>query len=153
MTNNTSFEDQWAAEAERWTPRRIKWIIAIVVALCVFLPLVGWGFHVATSGVEGRGDQIVKNNEEVNRTGKQEMFEQLYADIQGYQVQIGNATKDVSSNTDVSDAARLKMVLTGLKNQCTSTVQQYNAETHKITSSDWKDARLPYEIKPSDFCS
>lgn len=155
MPKNTqaSVDQQWEEEFERWTPRRVKQLIAIIIALCVILPLVGWGFHVATSGVEGRGDQIVKNYEEVNRTGKQEMFETLYADIHAYQAQIGNAAKDVSTNTDASDTARLKMVLTGLKNQCTNTVEQYNAETHKVTSSDWKDPRLPYKIDPSEFCS
>lgn len=151
--SSRSFEDQWDDEFERWTPRRFKWLIAIFIALCIVVPAASWGIHVATSGVEGRGDQIVKNNEEVNRTGKQEMFEQLYADIKGYQVQISTAAKDVSDNTDPSDANRLKMVLTGLKNQCTSTVQQYNAETHKILSQDWKDPRLPYELNPVELCS
>lgn len=148
-----SKSDNWEDYAETWTPRKTKIWVAVILVVLFVAPAIGWGVHVATSGVQGQGDQIVHNNEEVNRTGKQEMFETLYADVQGYKVQITNSVQAVKDNTDPSDAARLNSIVTGVKNQCVSVVQQYNAETHKVTSKDWKDVRLPYEIDPSDYCS
>ena len=148
-----SVEDAWGDEFERWTPRRVKVWALVLVLIFIVAPLATWGLKVAFSGPQGRGDQIIKNNGEVNRTGKQEMFEELYADIKGYKVQIANSEDAVKGNTDPKDEGRLKSVVTGIKNQCVSVVEQYNAESHKITSQDWKDYRLPYEINPSEYCS
>lgn len=148
-----SKNDNWDDYAETWTPRKVKRWVWVLVAVCLLGGAAAWGIRVATSGVQGRGDQIIKNNSEVNRTGKQEMFEELYGDIKGYKVQISNAEEALRTNTDPKDASRLNSVVLGIKNQCTSVVQQYNAETHKVTSQDWKDERLPYEISPAEFCS
>lgn len=147
-----SKDDDWDDWADTWTPRKAKRWIWGIIALVIILPLIGWGVSVALSGPKGRGDQIVHNNSEVNRSGKQEMFEDLYADITAYPAKIANAEEQVKLNVDPTDAARLNTILTGMKNHCTDVVAQYNSESHKILSEDWKDDRLPYEIKASQYC-
>ena len=145
-----TWEEEADYQAQKWTPRRTKVWVAIILALLIAAPVIGWGIHVATSGVEGKGDQIVHNNSEENRTGQQQEFEDLYADIQSYKVKIKTAAADVKTNVDPGDLGRLKSVLSGTVNQCASVVQQYNANTHKVLAKDWKDARLPYEIQQTE---
>jgi hypothetical protein len=147
-----SKDDDWDDWADTWTPRKAKnWMWALLIILIV-VPGIIWGATVLFSGPKGRGDQIIRNNSEVNRTGKQEMFEDLYADIKAYPAKIANAADQVKTNTDPSDTARLQSILTGMKNHCTDVVAQYNSESHKVTSEDWKDDRLPYEINASQYC-
>ena len=146
----SSFEDKWISEGEKWTPKRFKILFVILLVICLFGGAVAWGVGVATSDVRGKGDQIVRNNSESNRTFKQEYFEELYADIQGADTQINNTADLIVATANPEEVERLNVVLLGQKNLCVSLTQEYNAEARKVTSQDWRSADLPQEIPTSD---
>lgn len=127
----------------------LMFLVAIVLTIVV--SVAAWGFSVVWSGPQGRGDQIIKNNSEVNRTGKQEMFEQLYSNIKGYPVKISTAAEGFDMS-DPAQAERARTVTVGLKNSCVNAVSEYNAEARSVLSQDWKSPDLPQKIDPADFC-
>lgn len=164
-----SFDDKWDDEFERWTPRRIKTWVAIAIGLCVFLPVVGWGIHVATSGVRGTGEVIVRENDADNRIGAQAFFENAYANIQATDTKINTAAQaladfeltprpvgdNVAATRYDQQLQQLRNELRGLQSNCQDTIASYNAEARKTIRNDWRSADLPYEIdqsKPSFDC-
>lgn len=135
-------------------PRAFGWIAAWTVGLVVLvgaIMLALWGFGVFTADVKGRGELIKTNKSAVNRIQKQEMFEQLYADVNGYKAKISVARDQVKA--DPSDSIA-QTNLAGVRQQCIDTVQQYNAEARKVTSRDWRSADLPdQQLNQEDYCS
>jgi hypothetical protein len=134
-------------EAVRATRR---WIIGGVVGL-LLLSAGGWALGVALSGPHGRGEQIKQINRAENRTFAQEQFHQLLQDIKGYDQQIGVQQAALEAHTaQDGERDRLAQVVAGLKTQCISTTQQYNAEAQKISKRQFLDAGLPEQINSSD---
>ena len=126
------------------------WYIGIVVLVGVVGAAV-WGISVVTSDTRGRGNQIKQINKAENRTFSQEQYHQLYEDIKGYdqQVAVQQAALDAHSAQD-AEKDRLAQVVAGLKTQCISTRQQYNAEAQKISKRQFLDAGLPDRIDEQD---
>lgn len=125
------------------------WVIGIVV-LCGVIGISLWAFGVFTADIKGRGDVTRTNKSAVNRIAKQEMFEQLYADANGYKGKISVARDAVKADPSSINNTNL----TGIRQQCIDTVQQYNAEARKVTSRDWRSADLPdQQLNQEDFCS
>lgn len=122
-----------------------KWVLAAVLGVLAVIALV-WGATVLAAGPQGAGDAHKTNQSGSNRIAKQEMFEQLYADIQ---------TSDQNLTTlheaMVADPSYVnKTNYTAMRLQCTQLVQNYNAEARKFTSQDWRDNKLPSAINQSD---
>jgi hypothetical protein len=127
-----------------------RWIILGVLGV-LLLSAGGWALGVALSGPHGRGEQIKQINRADNRTFAQEQYHQLLQDIKGYDQQIGvqQATL-VAHQAQDAEHDRLAQVVAGLKTQCISTSQQYNAEAQKISKRQFLDAGLPEQINSSD---
>lgn len=122
-----------------------KWVIASVIAILGVVALV-WGLGVFTSGPKGAGDAYKTNQSGSNRIAKQEMFEQLYADIQA-----SDQNLTVLHDTMVADPSYVnKTNYTAGRLQCTNLVHNYDAEARKYTSQDWRDNKLPSAIDQTD---
>lgn len=134
-------------EAMRTTRR---WVVFAVLGL-LLLSAGGWALGVALSGPHGRGEQIKQINRADNRTFAQEQYHQLLQDIRGYdqQIAVQRAALDAHTAQD-AEHDRLAQVVAGLKTQCISTTQQYNAEAQKISKRQFLDAGLPEQINSSD---
>jgi hypothetical protein len=161
----SSFDEKWDAEVERWTPRRVKAWVWLLIAAVLLAPSIAWGIHVATSDTRGAGDVAIERNSAENRVRAQAFFEEAYQDVVKYDAQIGDAQKAyddyVASTPRPSSedlvAAQLyserlnsrQTALTGLQQQCQNTVASYNAEARKTLADKWRSADLPYQIDGS----
>ena len=123
----------------------VLWIIGILLLVALIGGAV-WGFQVAFASPAGKGGAYRQKESALNRVQKQEMFQQLNADIDGYIAKIGVAKAAVK--TSPSEFNRTNLV--GIQQQCIDTAQQYNAESHKYTSRDFKSANLPYARNPTE---
>jgi hypothetical protein len=130
-----------------------------LVALCIVAgvavigtPSVMWGVKVATSDIKGAGDTIIRDNGVDNRVAKQELFEELYADIEATDRKVAIASAAKAENPDDRTASDTYL---GTVNICISLVGEYNAEARKVTSDSWRAVDLPYQIdnlNPSTDC-
>lgn len=122
-----------------------KWIAASVVAVLVIV--VGlWVLGVFSSGVKGAGEAHKTNQSATNRIAKQEMFEQLYQDIQ-----VADKRIDVMAAARAEDPSYPNKVnYTAAVETCNTLVSNYDAEARKYTSQDWRDNALPSAIDQTD---
>lgn len=118
------------------------WIICALI-VCVAIGAVWWAISVATAPVRGAGDVYRQNNSGQNRIYAQAHFQDLYADIESYKVQINQAAQD---KADHPGDSFYTTTYTGLFNTCVSAVNQYNADSGKALFTDWKAAGLPERI-------
>lgn len=122
-----------------------KWVGACILAI-VAVVVVLWGTGVLWAGPKGAGDAHKTNQSGTNRIAKQEMFEQLYADIQ-------NADKTVGLMHDAlaGDPSYVnKTNYTGARAACNQLVANYDAEARKYSAKDWRDNKLPSAINQTD---
>lgn len=126
-----------------------------VIGVLVGIVLIGWGawaVGVAVSGPKGQGDAIVTKNSSANWTAAQAKFEKLYAGIQAADQKTELAAERLAAKPD---DLTLQQQHAGVQSGCISLVADYNAESNKFLSEDFKSARLPYEIethKPQFDC-
>lgn len=128
------------------------WILVLVLLLVggVTSALI-WGIGVATSGVKGQGDAIKINNSAENWTKKQAFFEDKYQAVKVADQKIALFAQVVAKNPKDRTA---QDNLTGITSQCMNYVAEYNAESRKFLSQDWKSVDLPIELGnlPSTDC-
>ena len=103
---NSSFEDQWTAEAERWTPRRVKVWIGVLVAICVFGGVALWGFNVVTSDAKGAGDAVIQKNQALNRTQAQALFNTNFQSIKSLDQRLSDAQVQLDAFNKTKQAAQ-----------------------------------------------
>ena len=120
----------------------------VVLAVILLGPLM-WGLSVVTADLWGRGEVVRQVNDPNNRIFAQEYFEELYADVLGYAVQIQVVAATVEADPTNDKAAT---DLQGLRLICIDTVQTYNAEARKVTSERFRLADLPYQLNPEVEC-
>lgn len=134
---------EYATRAGFWYT--YKWWVAAVVAVFTIGALI-WGLTVITAGPKGAGDAHKTNQSGSNRIAKQEMFEQLYADIQA-----SDANLTVLHDAMVDDPSYVnKTNYNAGRLQCTNLVHNYDAEARKYTAKDWRDNKLPSAINQTD---
>lgn len=146
------FDDkgQWIEPTDQQVYRGARrWVIVAVAAL-VLLPAIAWGLSVLFSDVAGKGNQKKQINRAENRTFAQEMFRELYEDIQSYDTQITTTMAAAAAETDPAEKSRLNSVVLGVRNQCIATVRQYDAEAQKVSKERFRDADLPESIDTTD---
>jgi Rieske Fe-S protein len=119
-------------------------VLAVIVVGIISAAL--WGAGVLFAGPKGQGEAYKQKESAVNRIEKQEMFVQLNEDFQGFIAKIEVAKQ--AYQRDPSDVNSTN--LTGVTQICIDTAQQYNAESQKYTSRDFKSAGLPYRLDPAD---
>jgi hypothetical protein len=167
----SQFEKKWEEETDRWDPRRVKLMIAALVAVLIIAPVSIWGIRVATSDTRGAGNVEIERNSAENRIRAQAYFEQSFQDIKKFDVQIVDAQKaydDFVTNNPKPSADDLvaaqiygqqlnsrQVTLTGLQQQCQNTVANYDAEARKTLAAEWRSNELPYQIdsSPATDCS
>ena len=161
----TNFNQKWESEVDRWDPRRVKIIIAVLIAVVIIAPVSIWGIRVATSDTRGSGNVEIERNSAENRVRAQAFFEQSFEDIKKFDLQIGDAQKaynDFVTNNPKPSAEDLvaaqiygqqlnsrQVTLTGLHQQCQNTVANYDAEARKTLAAEWRSNELPYQIDGS----
>lgn len=121
-------------------------MVAVVVAVAV-LGAVTWGIRVATSGVKGQGDAVIRKNSAENWTVAQARFESLYAEIVATDRKITVAAEQRAGDPDDRTAADTYL---GTRNVCLSMVADYNAEARTFLSADFRAVYLPPQIDDSD---
>ncbi len=119
------------------------WWILIGLAVVAVISVGVWGFNVATSGIRGEGDGVIEHNSAENWIAAQAEFEDNYQDILATDLKIDNAYEALQSNPDDKT---LQTNYTGLQSYCLSVVADYNADSRKYLSSDFRSADLPSEI-------
>lgn len=102
-----------------------------------------WAVSVAASGPKGVGDAIKTKNSSENWTAAQAKFEKLYAGIQAADQKTElSAQRLAASPNDLT----LQQQHAGIQSGCISLVADYNAESRKFLSEDFKATDLPYQI-------
>lgn len=125
--------------------RVVLWIIGISVVTGL---LTGGILLVRALVSEQKGglDAEIQINKGTNQIQSQELFQDLHAKILEY-----DANLDVAAEAVAQDPSTFnKTNYTGLRMTCNSAVQQYNAETNKISRGKWLSADLPYQIDQTD---
>lgn len=157
-----TLEDKWDDEIDRWTPRRIKAWVWVLIAAVILLPMLVWGISVATSSVRGSGDIVQQRNDADNRISAQAFFEDTYATIKAQDLKLTEAQADleefIATNPQPSSSDLVQVQLytqqlkakqttvTGLQQICLTAVGSYNAEARKTIRGDWRSEDLPYQI-------
>lgn len=122
-----------------------KWVAASIVAILLMVGTL-WFTGVLFAGPKGAGDAYKTNQSGTNRIAKQEMFEQLYQDIQ-----VADLNVDATYVIQLTDPSYVnKTNYLAAKQQCNQLVGNYNAEARKYTSADWRDNKLPSAINQED---
>ena len=158
----SDINQKWDNEIERWDPRRVKIILAVLLAVVFIAPVSIWGIRVATSDTRGAGNTEIERNSAENRIRSQAFFEQSFEDVQKFDLQIVDAQKAydnfVADNPKPSaeDLVAVQIysqqlnsrqvTLTGLRQQCQNTAASYNAEARKTLAAEWRSPGLPYKI-------
>ncbi len=130
----------------------LGWVLLIVLLVLGGLISAGiWALGVATSGVKGQGDAVKTNNSAENWTAKQAFFETKYEAAKTADQKIKLYADKVAA--DPTDRTA-KDNHSGIQSQCLNYVAEYNAESRKFLSQDWKSADLPTELgsSPSTDC-
>lgn len=120
------------------------WVIIVIVALLIGAWI--WGLTVATSGVRGQGDGIIRKNSADNWISAQRAFEQNYADYESTLTRID--TFHAAYEADQSDAVA-KTNWLGSISYCTELVADYNADARSYLSEDFQASDLPYQLDPT----
>lgn len=164
MSDQKSFEDKWDNEIERWTPRRVKVWIAVLVLVCMFGGIAVWAFTVATSNTKGAGDAVIQKNTALNRTQAQALFNTNFQSIKSLDQKLTDAQKTLDDfnkthpsvgngtpfDPQAEQQANYQRTVTGLQQQCHNAVADYNAATRTYTLEDFRDTDLPKSIDASD---
>lgn len=159
----------WEQKFENNPIRTSLWVVTgiflFLLVLIWSITAVVFGLRVATAGIVGRGEAHIIKESAPNRIIQQAGFEQKFADIQKFDVQVkeagaaiadwdkANAGKpDNAIGTLAQQRKYLVDVLTGLKQQCQTTVANYNADARKYLAADFRAADLPESISLDKHC-
>lgn len=129
------------------SPKRILGLSAAVfaglIAMIVVLTFIGLGWRYIIAGPSGAVGAKEQQQNANTRVQKQELFEQLAADYDGYLAKIRIAKNALAAaSTDIDKELR-QTELVGVQQTCVDTAQQFNAESNKYTAHVWKSAGLP----------
>ncbi|QFG12927.1 hypothetical protein PBI_MIMI_205 [Arthrobacter phage Mimi] len=118
------------------------WVIGIGLLLAI-IGGVFFTLNVLLAPAKGAGGVVIKNNSAENRIEKQEKFEDLHAKVVFNEDLVAQYKKTVETDPTNNTA---KINLEGAKSACKASVRNFNAESRKVTSADWKAIDLPQEL-------
>ena len=133
----------------------VRWAVIAAILLFVVLPLGTWAGSVILSPVFGAGNAVKKVMAPDNMLGQYQHFLALDKDIrseaqnaQAAQKQLDAYNKQYPPNPDESFAVtqqrnNLQSQVSGPQQLCATNVAQYNNDAKAITSTLFKDNRLP----------
>lgn len=145
--NDTRQDRRDLDRAVRWSLGRIILVWVIIVAVALGIGAAIWGITVATSGVKGQGDGIIKNNSSENWIKQQAKFEDLNAEYESTLVRIEQFKTIAEANPNDAIA---QTNYNGQISHCTDVVAEYNAASRSFLSEDWKSIDLPPSLDPDD---
>lgn len=128
---------------------KTKVILGVIAGIIGITLLVwaGWAISVAVSGPKGQGDSIKTKNSAENLIRAQAKFEELHQGIQSADQKAElAATRLATTPGDLT----LQQQHAGVQSGCISLVAEYNAESRKFLSGDFKAIDLPYQIDSTD---
>lgn len=121
-----------------------------VIAGIIAVTLLAWGIwaiSVAVSGPKGVGDAIKTKNSSENWTAAQARFEKQYQAVRAADQKISMHRAALESDPTNST---LRTNLTGVTAVCISATADYDAESRKYLSEEFKSTDLPYQIDQAD---
>lgn len=125
-------------------------IAAGILALIIGITLISWAawaISVAASGPKGQGDALKTKNSAANWTAAQARFEKQYQAVIAADQKI--AVHKSALEADPTNQI-LQTNLTGVTTVCISSTAEYNAESRKFLSEDFKASDLPYQISATN---
>ncbi len=127
--------------------RTMLWVVALVIFFGA-ISIALYSFGVFTSGVKGRLDQRVKQNEVGNRVFQQQHFEDLKAQYDADLAKIPLYKKEAKDPTSQTN-------LIGVVSNCVETATTYNQDSQKVLATDsggtqFKTADLPNTLNASE---
>ena len=141
-----SYGDEDRREANRW----MGWGWAqVIIGIFIILVITGilWLGGVFTSGAKGEGEAYKQQQSADNRIKMQAEFNKRYQSILSQDKKIQIAADALAKDPD--DQVK-EINLTGLKNNCVSSVGEYNALVDSYLAKEWKDEDLPDKIDETD---
>ena len=116
----------------------------IVIGSIVLLILLSWAglaYRTATSGIVGKANAHIKKNNYTNIIAKREIFEDMNQEVvsASQRVQLYKTSKDITTKT-------------GVTSYCMTVVAQYNSESRKYTSREFKAIDLPPSYDATITC-
>lgn len=120
--------------------------IAVIIA---FLGLIGGGMYwikVATAPATGWGDQQIIVNDGRNRVNAQEWFAGKYGYIKAQDAKLANMREQLEATKGAPDEGMWRASLSGAINLCLQAVEEYNAESAKISRGRWKSPDMPFSL-------
>jgi hypothetical protein len=122
------------------------------VALLVLLPLLVWGFTVATAELRGRGDAHVQLNSASYRIAAYDHFFEQCSSIQGTEGSIDALIAQLAEAKSQRTKDLVNSSLAGAKAIRLQAINDYNADARKnYTEGQFRDSDLPYYIEPSNY--
>jgi hypothetical protein len=125
--------------------RIFVWTVVILVAG----GLLTWGVLVikaASAPVRGELDKQIQINDGKNQIASQELFQQLYAAVLKHDKNLNVMGAAVKRNPSSFNQTNYDGTLIA----CNNAVEDYDAETEKISSAKWRSPDLPYKIDTTD---
>ena len=129
------------------TTGKIILITIASVLLIIGIPIGIWAFTVATADIKGEGDKIIEKESSENFIAAQAFFEDTYAEFDASLDKITLAK--VALEADPTDPT-LRTNLSGAQNHCVNVAADYNAESRKYLSEEFKSADLPAKLDSSE---
>jgi len=137
-------------QVSRFAASRI--ILWSVVAVLVFGAIGGgiYWFKVATAPVKGWGDQQIIVNDGRNRVNAQEWFAGKYGYVKGQDAKLPGMRENLEATKGTPDEGLWRASLSGATNLCLQAIEEYNAESLKISRGQWKSPNLPFSLPDGD---
>ena len=121
-------------------------VAAAILAVIIVITLIGWAgwaISVAVSAPKGQGDAVKTKNSAENWTKAQAKFEELHQGIQSADKKTELAAERLKA---APNDPTLQQQHAGVQSGCISLVAEYNAESRKFLSEEFKSIDLPYQI-------
>lgn len=141
------------------------WFLTVAVIVCtgMLVTVVLWGTGVWAAPWKGKGDAYQQKYSSSNWVSAQQGFHQKYNDVQGFRVKLQAARADladfdakhpnVGNGTPydplLNTRTNLQTTVTGLSQQCQTTVQDYNTDAQSYLTEEFRDAGLPATLEPT----
>lgn len=133
----------------------LKYIITrglVIFAIVAVLGCAVWAGTVILSSAKGEGDAVRSREAAPNRIYSQELFRELWEDIQAADRNITAKSAELAVRPNDT---RVQTELSGLVSGCSDLVGRYNAEAESFTAEQFRDAELSERIdqtKPEFDC-
>lgn len=123
-----------------WFANGWGWIIASLI-MAALIAFAAWGINTAFAPTAGKAGAFRQKESATNRIFAQQTFEQEYADYSGYLAK----EKTYTGTLTATQATELS----GLRQVCISTAQNYNADAQKYLLRDFRSFDLPATLDAS----